>query len=262
MDEIHVVDAFTDVAFKGNPAAVVLMPEERPPSWMQSVATEMRHSETAFVVVGDRQRRMGYPLRWFTPVAEVDLCGHATLAAAHVLGGRSEFITRRSGRLSCVAEGGWVDMDFPADVLDAVPTSGELSKPFGDVTVEAAARGRDDLLVQVPHEREVRGLKPDFAGIAALSRDLSVRGVIVTARQSERAFVSRCFYPEVGVPEDPVTGSAHCTLATWWSPLLGATEMMAEQASRRGGRIRLRLTDNRVHLGGQAVGVLRGELLV
>lgn len=263
MDEIHVVDAFTDVAFRGNPAAVVLLPEERPPSWMQSVATEMRHSETAFVVVGDGRRETGYPLRWFTPRTEVDLCGHATLAAAHVLGGRVEFITRRSGRLSCVAEGGWVEMDFPADDLSEVPASGNLPELFGEVAIEAVARGRDDLLVQVADEKEVKKVVPDFAGIAALSRKLSVRGVIVTGRgQGERSFVSRCFYPEVGVPEDPVTGSAHCTLASWWSPRLGVTEMMAEQASTRGGRIRLRLADNRVHLGGQAVGVLRGSLLV
>ncbi|MEU7054649.1 PhzF family phenazine biosynthesis protein [Streptomyces sp. NPDC046197] len=262
MTEIHVVDAFTDVAFQGNPAAVVILPEERSKPWMQSVAAEMRHSETAFLVLDDRSREQAVPLRWFTPVAEVDLCGHATLAAAHVLGGTTEFITHRSGRLTCVAQDGWVDMDFPADPLSVLDVPDGLAACFAGVPFEAVARGKDDLLVQVPTERHVRDLEPDFANIAKLTERMSARGLIVTGSGYEdRSFVSRCFYPGVGVPEDPVTGSAHCTLASWWSPILGVTEMMAEQASPRGGRVRLCHQGDRVRLGGQAVSVLKGELL-
>ncbi|MFF9095418.1 PhzF family phenazine biosynthesis protein [Streptomyces sp. NPDC014802] len=263
MTEIHVVDAFTDVAFRGNPAGVVILREERPAAWMQSVAAEMRHSETAFLLLPeDADAGRPVPLRWFTPVAEVDLCGHATLAAAHVLGGSVEFVTRASGRLSCEARDGWVDMDFPADRLEEIEAPDGLAGCFeGELTVEAVARGRDDLLVQVPSQEDVRGLRPDYAGLTALSERLPVRGVIVTARGGdERSIVSRCFYPKVGVPEDPVTGSAHCTLATWWAPRLGGSELMAEQASPRGGMIRLRLDGDRVRLGGQAVSVLSGEL--
>lgn len=263
MTEIHVVDAFTDVAFRGNPAGVVILREERSEDWMQSVAAEMRHSETAFLLLpegADTQETV--PLRWFTPVAEVDLCGHATLAAAHVLGGSVRFETRASGRLVCEARDGWVDMDFPADRLEEIEAPDGLAECFEDaLTVEAVARGRDDLLVQVPAEEDVRALRPDYDALEALSERLPVRGVIVTARgKADHTIVSRCFYPKVGVPEDPVTGSAHCTLATWWAPRLGGGELMAEQASPRGGRIRLRLEGDRVRLGGQAVSVLSGEL--
>ena len=153
-------------------------------------------------------------------------------------------------------------MDFPADSLERIRPSDDLAACFGGVTIEAAARGRDDVLVQVSTENAVRGLKPDFGRIAALSEKLSARGFIVTARGSgDCSFVSRCFYPGVGVPEDPVTGSAHCTLTSWWSPIVGEPTMLAEQASPRGGRIRLSLEGDRVHLSGQAVSVLRGELL-
>lgn len=262
MIEIHVVDAFTEETFKGNPAGVVILSADRDSAWMQNVAAEMRHSETAFVVLGDRQQEGGIPIRWFTPEAEVDLCGHATLAAAHVLGGKREFLARRSGRLTCVAQDGWIEMDFPADPLRRIEPSDELAGCFGDVAIEAVARGRDDILVQVSTEEALRGIEPDFDRIVELSERLTARGFIVTAKGSgECSFVSRCFYPAVGVPEDPVTGSAHCTLASWWSPILGESVMLAEQASSRGGRLRLRLEGDRVRLSGQAVSVLRGELL-
>lgn len=262
MIEIHVVDAFTQEMFRGNPAGVVILPQERDDAWMQSVAAEMRHSETAFVVLDDREREEGIPLRWFTPEAEVALCGHATLAAAHVLGGKREFRTRHSGRLTCVAQDGWIEMDFPADPPRPVDPPDELAGCFGNVPVEAVARGRDDLLVQVAGADAVRAMEPDIERVAALTGRLEARGVIVTARGDGRcSFVSRCFYPGVGVPEDPVTGSAHCALASWWSPVLGESVLLAEQASPRGGRLRLRLEGDRVRLSGQAVSVLRGELL-
>ncbi|MBV2354788.1 PhzF family phenazine biosynthesis protein [Streptomyces sp. J2-1] len=270
MTDIHVVDAFTDVMFRGNPAGVVILREERSAAWMRSVAAEMRHSETAFVLLPEGTGgadgagvRGPVPLRWFTPTSEVDLCGHATLAATHVLGGTVEFSTRASGPLHCRAEGGWIDMDFPADELTTVgEVPAGLRGCFAEpLAVEAVVRGRDDLLVQVAEEFQVRSLVPDFDALVALSRSLGLRGVVITARGGgDTAFVSRCFYPAVGVPEDPVTGSAHCTLATWWSPSLGGGELMAEQASERGGRLRLSLVGDRVRLGGRAVSVLSGTL--
>lgn len=254
------VDAFTDRAFAGNPAGVVLLEDDGTPDderWMQSVAAEMKHAETAFV----RLKEEGpLPLRWFTPVREVDLCGHATLATAHVLGGDRTFTTR-SGLLTCTTTAdGWVEMDFPAD--PATPT--EVTAPLGNglpgITVKAVARAVSDVLVEAASAAEVRALQPDHAALAQVPG----RGVIVTAPGDRPGLdvVSRCFYPSYGVPEDPVTGSAHCTLASWWAPRLGRAELLAEQASPRGGQVRAILSGDRVRLAGRAVTVLAGELIV
>ncbi|MBW4715922.1 PhzF family phenazine biosynthesis protein [Saccharothrix obliqua] len=254
---IHVVDAFTDRAFGGNPAGVVLLDEPADEGWMQSVAAELKHADTAFVEVRDDDEPL--PLRWFTPLREVDLCGHATLAAAHVLGGERRFATR-SGVLTCTARDGWVELDLPADPPAPTGTTPELVAALPGVTITAVARGTTDVLVEAASAAEVRALRPDPDALAAVPG----RGVIVTARgdRPDVDVVSRCFYPSYGVPEDPVTGSAHCTLAAWWSPKLGRAELRAEQASPRGGRLRTVLDGARVRLAGQAVTVLAGVLIV
>lgn len=247
-----VVDAFTDRPFSGNPAAVALLDAFEPVDRMQAVAAEMNLSETAFAV----QRGDGeYDLRWFTPSTEVDLCGHATLATAHVLGGTAVFHTR-SGRLTCTAASGWIEMDFPAwpATEAALP-----SVPGGMERCRWAGVAGDDWLVELPSAPDVRGLVPDLAGIAALGR----RCVVVTAAAeagSGHDFVSRVFGPNVGVPEDPVTGSAHCALAPYWAARLGRSELTGYQASRRGGTVRVRVDGERVVIAGQAVTVSRVEL--
>jgi predicted PhzF superfamily epimerase YddE/YHI9 len=256
--EICVVDAFTDNAFSGNPAGVVLLDAPADASWMQSVAAEMKHAETAFVVVGGPEDEPK-PLRWFTPAVEVDLCGHATLASAHVLGGDQRFDTR-SGILTCtVAPDGWIEMDFPADPPAPIEPSAELVAGLPGITVEQVAEGTFDVLVQAASAADVRALQPDLATLA----QVSARGVIVTAPGDEDGidFVSRFFGPRAGVPEDPVTGSAHCTLAPWWAPKLGRTDLVAKQVSARTGVVRMSLREDRVLLQGAAVTVLRGELL-
>jgi predicted PhzF superfamily epimerase YddE/YHI9 len=255
--EIFVVDAFTDRAFAGNPAGVVLLTEPADPAWMQSVAAEMKHAETAFVEVGGPEP---LPLRWFTPTTEVDLCGHATLATAHVLGGTVTFSTR-SGFLTCKeAPNGWVEMDFPADPPTPIDVPPLLRAALPGVKIKAVARGVSDVLVEAASAAQVRGVLPDMVLIA----EVPARGVIVTARGDVEGvdIVSRCFYPSFGVPEDPVTGSAHCTLAAWWAPRLGRNDLLGEQASPRGGRVQMTLRDDRVGLAGQGVTVLRGQLTV
>jgi PhzF family phenazine biosynthesis protein len=254
------VDAFTDKAFGGNPAAVCLLESRRDERWMQSVAREMNLSETAFLSPsGD-----GHDLRWFTPTTEVDLCGHATLASAHVLwetrrlaGDSPARFHTKSGLLTCQRRGSWIEMDFPATPpKDAAPPAG-LLEALG-LTAENTARSRFDWLVEVSSEDEVRGVAPDMG---ALKR-VEARGIIVTSRASKGFdFVSRFFAPAAGVDEDPVTGSAHCCLAPYWRQRLGKHEMVAWQASARGGEVRVRLAGERVLLCGQAVTVLRAELL-
>lgn len=254
--QVFVVDAFTDRAFTGNPAGVVLLEQPADEGWMQSVAAEMRHAETAFVVIGGEGP---LPLRWFTPVAEVDLCGHATLATAHVLGGDSSFATR-SGVLACTArDDGWIEMDFPADPTSPAEPSDELLAALPGIEVVEAGHGVSDLLVQAADAGQVRALRPDLEMIGRQGS----RGVVVTAPGDRPGVdvVSRCFFPDVGVSEDPVTGSAHCTITSWWAPRLGRATLVAEQASPRGGLLRTRLDGERVRLTGQAVTVLRGDLL-
>ncbi|PRW62983.1 PhzF family phenazine biosynthesis protein [Actinopolyspora mortivallis] len=257
--DAYVVDSFTSEPFSGNPAGVVLLDEPAEEGWMRSVAAEFKHSETAFVVTGGGDDAPK-PLRWFTPTTEVDLCGHATLAAAHVLGGEQRFTTR-SGELSCSTdEHGMIELDFPArrfaptDGSEVVPALGEL--PPG--AVEHVADDGTDLIVQLSDAALVRGLSPDTDALA----HLPVRGVTVTARGDRPGvdIVSRFFAPAAGVPEDPVTGSAHCALAPWWAEQLDRTDLRAEQASPRGGSLRVRLHGQRVKLAGNAVTVLHGSL--
>jgi predicted PhzF superfamily epimerase YddE/YHI9 len=261
MTKLYQVDAFTDTPFQGNPAAVCLLDRERESRWMQSVAAELNLSETAFV----HPLEEGFELRWFTPSAEVDLCGHATLASAHVLwengwlapDREAHFLTR-SGWLKARRGTEGIELDFPAD-----PTSpregGESLEAVLGKTVVTLHQGRNKWLAELATESEVRDCRPDMAGISTLP----AQGLIITARSSAPFdFVSRFFAPAVGIEEDPVTGSAHCTLAGYWGKRLGKAQMTAWQASTRGGRLGVRVHGERVFLTGQAVTVLRGELLV
>ena len=255
------VDAFTDRPFAGNPAAVCLLPEEHPLEWMQAVAREMNLSETAFLV----KHADGYRLRWFTPVVEVDLCGHATLASAHVLWEWGELrleqaagFHTRSGLLTAVRCGDGIELDFPATPARPAEAPPGLLAALG---VEAVYVGRNkfDYLVEVASEHVVRGLCPNFSLLATAG----ARGVIVTSRTEAGPydFVSRFFAPGSGIDEDPVTGSAHCCLGPFWAARLGRAELLAYQASPRGGVIRVQVQGERVKLGGQAVTVLQGELV-
>jgi PhzF family phenazine biosynthesis protein len=254
------VDAFADRPYAGNPAAVCVMHGPADEGWMRNVAAEMNLSETAFL----HPHADGWSLRWFTPAVEVDLCGHATLASAHVLwteghlppDAEARFHTR-SGLLTCRRQGDWITMDFPAKPEQAAEAPEGLERALG-VTPKYVGRSQFDLLVEVDSEATVRALKPDFGLLASVE----ARGVIVTARANADGidFVSRFFAPRVGVNEDPVTGSAHCVLAPFWAARLGRQEMVGFQASRRGGVVRVRAAGDRVELAGQAVTVLRGEL--
>jgi PhzF family phenazine biosynthesis protein len=255
-----VVDAFTDTAFRGNPAGVVLLDRPARPEWMQAVAAELRHSETAFVHPLDAAGRYG--LRWFTPAVEVDLCGHATLAVAHVLGRSGETLTfeTRSGLLTTtVGHDGTVTMDFPA--VPAVPADAPAALLRAlDLSPTTVRRAGPDWLLEVARPHDVTRLHPDMSVLAPVE----CRGVIVTAGADQSAdhdFVSRFFAPHVGVPEDPVTGSAHCALAPFWAARLGRHELVGVQLSERGGRIRAHVRGDRVQLLGRAVTVLDGELV-
>jgi PhzF family phenazine biosynthesis protein len=262
------VDAFTDKPFAGNPAAVCIMDVPADTTWMQNVAMEMNLSETAFVWP---LRSDLLSLRWFTPTVEVDLCGHATLAAAHVLWEegvlRADQFARfetRSGILTARREGAWMELDFPATPASKIPTPPDLIDALGiDLSPSDIETGRSrfDLLIDLEiDETQLVALAPDMARLARLP----VRGVIVTTSSTSDSrfdFVSRFFAPRAGVNEDPVTGSAHCALAPWWSGRLHKREMLAYQASRRGGIVRVKLQDDRVMLGGQAITVMRAQLI-
>lgn len=256
------VDAFTARPFAGNPATVCILNEPGDAAWMQQVAREMNLSETAFLSRQDD----GYSLRWFTPAVEVALCGHATLASAHILweqgylpaGARARFHTQ-SGLLTATQSNGWIELDFPAKPEEAVEEIPGLAQALG-ITPIYVGMSQFDCLVEVESEACVRALRPDFARLAAIA----ARGIIVTSRASTPGydFVSRFFAPAVGVPEDPVTGSAHCVLGPFWSKRLRCERLTGYQASARGGVVRVQQDGARVRLGGQALTVLRGELLV
>ena len=254
------VDAFTDRPFAGNPAAVCLLDDERDSQWMQAVAAEMNLSETAFI----RPQEDGFELRWFTPAVEVDLCGHATLAAAHVLWSEgvvdSDDIVpfhTRSGELQCARHGDLIEMDFPATVAEPLQADQGLVEALG-VEPSWVGGSKYDRLVLVESTQMLRTMRPDFARLRAVP----VRGVIVTSASDDQRFdfLSRFFGPAVGIDEDPVTGSAHCCLGPFWSERLGKMEMTAYQASVRGGVVHVRVAGERIVLGGNAVTVLRGEL--
>lgn len=286
---IAVVDAFTRQPFAGNPAGVCLLPAPAEPTWMQQVAAELGHSETAFCWPLDESeagpadadaaatgRAARWGLRWFTPTTEVALCGHATLAAVHwlrergaVAPGQPVALDTASGTLRSSPVGGLEWLDFPARPVQASDPPPELlaalapleeSATGGVLAATATVHGRSgegDWLVELPDAAAVDEVAPDFAALAALGR----RGVIVTAAgDGETDVVSRMFAPAVGIDEDPVTGSAHCTLGPFWAAHLDRRELIAEQRSPRGGWLRVTVDGDRVHLGGRAATVLAGEL--
>ncbi len=259
--EIFHVDAFAERPFEGNPAAVVPLSTVRPAEWMQAVATEMNLSETAFFWPG----RDGFELRWFTPKVEVELCGHATLASAHVawetrrasVAQTVRFYTH-SGLLTARRAGKMVAIDLPAQPAQEAPEPAGLAEALG-AKLRHVGRNRADYLVLIDREADLRALTPDFPALARLD----AQGIIVTAlaESTEADFVSRYFAPSVGIDEDPVTGAAHCCLGPYWSQRLGRTELVGYQASARGGKVRVHVTGDRVILGGHATMVTRGELL-
>ena len=256
------VDAFTSEPFGGNPAAVCVLPSPADAVWMQRVAREMNLSETAFLV---RREDGEFDLRWFTPAVEVDLCGHATLASAHVLWEESHLppdapavFHTRSGRLSATQHGEWIEMDFPAEPDEPAPVPDGLAGTLG-AEPSYVGRNRFDYLVEVDSQATVERLAPDMRRL----RELETRGIIVTARAESEGFdfVSRFFAPNTGVNEDPVTGSAHCCLGPYWHRRFGRDTLTARQVSERGGLVKVTVRGERVTLSGQAVTVLRGELL-
>ena len=256
---IHHVDAFSDAIFGGNPAAVCILAEAREEAWMQKLAQELNLSETAFL----QKRGDGYNLRWFTPLVEVDLCGHATLASAHILWERgllppdeaARFHTR-SGLLKAERRGEWIELDFPALPDRKVPVPKALARALG-VRPRYLGRSRFDYVAEVESEATVRRVRPNFT----LLSDLAMRGVIVTARaKPPYDFVSRFFAPRAGINEDPVTGSSHSVLGPFWKGRLGKSELLGYQASKRGGVVRVRVGDRRVFIGGRAVTVFQAEL--
>jgi len=257
--KIFTVDAFTDKPFSGNPAGVCILSEERDEPWMQSFAREMNLSETAFL----RKSDDGYSLRWFTPKVEVDLCGHATLASAHILFERgylkreeqARFHTR-SGLLTATSKENWIELDFPKQPVTASSPPAGLVESLG-VSPKFVGKNVLYLIVEVDSEEIVRGLKPDYGHLASVP----VNGVAVTSIASTPGFdfVSRFFAPRFGIDEDPVTGSSHCGLGPFWEERLNKSELTAYQASARGGVIHVRVVSNRVFLGGKAITILQGE---
>lgn len=261
MTTLHVVDAFTDQPFGGNPAAVCLLDHPAEETWMRLVAREMNLSETAFLHPIDG----GFSLRWFTPAVEVKLCGHATLASAFVLwetgvlkADEEALFLTLSGWLRCWREGDGIAMDFPANDCEPATVPDGLADALG-CAVSAYGFNGVDCLVEVDDETILRGLKPNFSALAALP----VRGVIVTCRGDGKPFdfLSRFFAPSVGVNEDPVTGSAHCALGRYWQAKLGKSGFTAYQASERGGVVKLTVEGDRVILRGQAVMTSRVQLM-
>jgi PhzF family phenazine biosynthesis protein len=259
--ELVQVDAFTDRPFAGNPAAIALLDERCDDGFLQSLALEMNLSETAFP---SRRKDGDWDLRWFTPATEVDLCGHATLGTAHVLfernlveGDTVRFHTR-SGVLTCRHTNAGIVMDFPAAPADPCEPVPGLADALG---VEVIAQGRSfDLLAELSAPDVVAGLDPNMTALA----EIDTRAVLVTAvgdiGGGDADFVSRVFGPRVGIPEDPVTGSAHCISGPWWSKRLGKAELAAHQVSARGGRLGVRIAGDRVELTGRAVTVFEATL--
>ncbi len=264
------VDAFTDTPFTGNPAAVCVLSEAADPGWMQRVALEMNLSETAFLVARSESE---FDLRWFTPTVEVDLCGHATLASAHVLWDEGHTAAdeltfhTRSGPLGAVRDGEWIELDFPARPAIDGDVPAEIVDIVGGSPVVTArgnvGGGMSGYLLEYATEDDVRRLTPDFGRLGRVSDGYVIATAPAAVRQGPDGydFVSRFFATPGGIDEDPVTGSAHCTLGPWWSAKLGKDELLGFQCSARGGTVRVRPRGDRVRLGGRAVTVMRGDLV-
>jgi len=256
--KIYQVDAFTDKPFRGNPAAVCILESKPTDRLMQDIASEMNLAETAFLLKeGD-----GFNLRWFTPNSEVDLCGHATLASAHILmekgylieGQEVNFYTK-SGLLTAVSQDGWIRLNFPATPEKEEVAPDELIEAL-NIAPLYIGKNIFNYIIEVENEEIVRKLEPDFTKLLKID----MRGVIVTAIAKDYDFVSRFFAPDIGIFEDPVTGSAHCCLGPYWKSRLGKDELIAYQASKRGGVLRVKVLNDRVLISGKAVTVLEGEI--
>jgi PhzF family phenazine biosynthesis protein len=259
--ELYQVDSFTAEPFKGNPAGVCLLEKPAPESWMQNLAMEMNLAETAFVYPESN----GFHLRWFTPATEVELCGHGTLATAHILfeAGKlmpndiARFYTK-SGILTVIKNNNFLEMNFPATPASQCPAPKNLSRALGNVNLLFNGKNDFDYLIELDSEEIIKSMSPDFD----LLKQITARGIIVTSRSRnpEFDFVSRFFAPGIGIDEDPVTGSAHCTLGPHWAKKLGKSNFTAYQASRRGGIVKVELTGDRVLLRGQAVTIFSARL--
>ncbi len=256
--KLYQVDAFSSRIFRGNPAAVCLLDDWIGDGVMQQIAEENNLSETAFLVPAEE----GYEIRWFTPVTEVDLCGHATLASAHVLfthkgirADRVVFHSRHSGMLPVQRKGDLLILDFPLDTPEEVSTPEEITDALKRKPLKAL-KGRSDYMFVYASQTEIENMKPDFESL----RKLGARGVIVTSLGNRVHFVSRFFAPGMGIDEDPVTGSAHTTLAAYWSGVLGKKKLRARQLSARGGELICEVDGDRVKISGNAVTYLEGEI--
>lgn len=258
--KIYQVDAFTDKVFAGNPAAVCPLDHWLPDEILQKIALENNLAETAFYV----KKEDHYELRWFTPTVEVDLCGHATLATAFVFfnhenfnGNVLQFHTRKSGILTVSNNDGWLTLNFPSDSIKQIDLSDEINACF-DIQPTKFFEGRTDYMVVFNEEDEVRNVIPSIEKIIKLK----ARGVIITAKGKNVDFVSRFFGPQVGVNEDPVTGSAHTTLTPYWAKELGKTDLTAMQLSSRGGYLKCKYLDERVEISGQGRLYMIGEIFI
>ena len=257
---IYQVDAFAEKVFQGNPAAVVPLEDWLEDKLMQEIAMENNLSETAFFVKTDA----GYHIRWFTPEFEIDLCGHATLASAYIIKNFVEphlaeinFTTQKAGALRAMAKDGIYTLDFPSRMPQPCQTPGQLLKSLGITTAVEVLKSRDYFVV-LPNEDAVKNADPDFT----LIKELDSVGVIVTAKGQSADVVSRCFYPGAGIPEDPVTGSAHCNIVPYWSEKLGKSKLFCKQLSQRGGDLHCELQGDRVLMSGKCVLYLKGEINV
>ena len=258
--KLYQIDAFASRLFTGNPAAVCLLDSWIPDALLQSIAAENNLAETAFVVARDSE----FEIRWFTPLVEVRLCGHATLASAHALiqhvgipGDEIVFHSRRSGRLTVRKEHERYILNFPADSFTAIDQPGEILRCLNHSPTECF-RASSDIMLVFETRQEIESMKPDFS----LLRQVDARALIVTAPGGDCDFVSRFFAPQVGIDEDPVTGSAHTTMIPYWAKRLGKTRMLAKQLSRRGGVVYCNDLDDRVEIGGYAQTFLIGEIAI
>lgn len=261
-NRIYQVDAFTSKPFSGNPAGVMILEKEESDEWMALIAREMNLSETAFLIANNG----GFDLRWFTPKVEVDLCGHATLAAAHILW-EEEYLQQEDTAVFFTASGelrarylkGWIELDFPAFTYSRIDSTQRISGILRENVLVVVESG-ENLLVELETEAQVKELLPDIQAIGILP----YQGIIVTSVSGEQGtdFVSRYFAPQVGIDEDPVTGSAHSSLGPYWAEKLEKIELQAKQVSARGGELRLRVTPDRVFIKGQALTIFQADLKV
>lgn len=261
---IYQVDAFTREPFRGNPAGVCILESEPEPEWMQNIAMEMNLSETAFLFPGDGQKR---EIRFFSPAAEIDLCGHATLSASHIMyehkyvdEKENIYLHSKAGDLSVRKDGVWITMNFPAYNYERMEVTGEFARVTGIEPLELYRAAFGWTMALLRDESEVKAMNPDFRAM----KDSTFGDLIVTAPPEGTGydFCVRCFAPALGIDEDPVTGSAHCALAPFWHMKTGKSEFISHQVSKRGGLLKVALKDNRVEISGMAKTIFRAELLI